>query len=659
MVLTFCAGIGKRMYAALPGTASRREGGGHHQGDRLTSRSTVANIDRDRSSTSRVIGGGEENLLPSAGVTDYLAPLQAITSALSRSLSPEAIADVVIGHALTSVQASTGAAFFCSAAGELQHMASRGLSPVVVEGWRQGTIALPPLVRKVASTREEQWFETHDDLVAAFPSVKRAHTPADRLQALVALPLKLGQRLLGVIGFTYNSSKHWDEDQKDFLLTIAEVCAQALGRASLYDAERTAREEAALANRRLQLLLEASKAFAESNRDLESALSVIAQQLTEITGGKATIALISLIREDGTSMENVAARAQDPGLSQQLIAFAREHPQRVGVGLRGQVAATGEPVLLPVIEPDPLESANDPTCRQLFDRFKPTTLIVVPLRAQDRILGTILLTRADATRPYSDADLSLVQELADRAALTIENARLYEAAQRAIRARDHILATAAHELVTPLTVLRLQLTSLQVTDQEQRKANKIEMATRSLERLDNIIDKFLDISCISAGKLSLTPENVDLAALVRDVTGLFSKQLERSACELDLHVDQAIVGRWDRLRLEQVVTNLMSNACRYGHGRPIEVSVGSSGDMAFVQVRDHGSGIAPEQQARIFERLERAVVNREQGLRLGLWICRELVEAQGGRIAVDSTPGEGSTFTVYLPRVAGRRIDPA
>ena len=567
---------------------------------------------------------------------------------------------MVISHALNSVQASAGAAFFSTPSGELQHFASRGLSPVVVEGWRQGTIPVPPVVRTAASTREVQWFETHEALVAAFPSVKNAHTPAARLQALVALPLKLGQRMLGVIGFTYSASKRWDDDQRDFLLTIAEVCAQALDRAFLYDAERTARAEAAEANRRLQLLSEASKTFAESNRDLESALSVIAQQLTEMVGGAATIALISLIREDGTLMENVAARAQDPELSQQLVAFARENPQRVGVGLRGRVAATGEAVLLPVIEQDPLEPANDPTCRPLFDRFKPTTLMVVPLRAQDRILGTILLMRADPTRPYSTADLALVQELADRAALTIENARLYEAAQRAIRVRDHILATAAKELVTPLTVLRLQLSSLQVSDQELRTASKIEMATRSLERLDNVIDQFSDISCISAGKLTLTPENVDLGALVSDVAGLFSERLARSACELDLHADQIIVGNWDKLRLEQVVTNLMSNACRYGRGQPVEVSVGTTGDMAFVQVRDHCSGIAPDQQARIFERLERAVVNRDQGgLRLGLWICRELVEAQGGKISVDSTPGVGSTFTVYLPRVASRRIDPA
>jgi signal transduction histidine kinase len=590
---------------------------------------------------------------------DQLAPLQAITSALSRSLSPEEVAGVVIGHAYNVVQASAAGVFFCTQAGDLRHVASRGLSPVAVEGWTQGTLALPPVVQMTASTREAHWFETHEELLRAFPSAREAHTPVERLQALVALPLKLGPRMLGVIGFTFGANKSWNPAQRDFLLTVAEVCAQALDRAYLYDAERTARAEAAEANRRLRMLSEAAKAFAESNRDLASALSVIAAHLTEVVGGAATIALISLIREDGTVMENVAARAQDPELSQQLVAFARENPQQVGVGLRGRVAATGEPVLLKSTQHDSAEGAGETTNRTLSDRFKPTTLMVVPLRVQDRILGTVLLTRADPARPYTEADLALVQELADRAALTIENARLYEAAQRAIRVRDHILATAAHELVTPLTVLRLQLASLQRADQHQRASSKIEMATRSLERLDNVIDKFLDISCISAGQLSLTQESVDLSALVRDVAGLFSERLARSACELDLHAEHAVIGHWDKLRLEQVVTNLMSNACRHGRGQPIEVAVGATGDMAFVQVRDHGPGIAPDQQARIFERLERAVAGREQGgLRLGLWICRELVEAQGGKIAVDSAPGEGSTFTVYLPRATPRRADP-
>jgi GAF domain-containing protein len=274
---------------------------------------------------------------------DHLAPLQAITSALSRSLSPEEVAGVVIGHAHRVVNASAAAAFFRSPPGEgpIKHIASRGIAASVANGWNDGTVPLPPLVQKAAAGREALWYETHEELVTEFPSVRYAATPAERLQAMVMLPLKIGDKFLGVIGFSFGSSRKWSAEQRHFLLTVAEVCAQALERTYLYDAERIARAEANEGNRRLKLLSEAAKAFAESNRDLSSALSVIAQQLTEMVGGAATIALISLIREDGTLMENVAARAQDPEFSQQLVAFARENPQRVGVGLRGRVAATG------------------------------------------------------------------------------------------------------------------------------------------------------------------------------------------------------------------------------------------------------------------------------------------------------------------------------
>ena len=441
--------------------------------------------------------------------------------------------------------------------------------------WLDGSLPSPDILVQTARTSEPQWYETYAEFVAAVPGANQALTPPERLQAVVVLPLRIGRRTLGVISFSFSEARQFGPEQRDFLLTISEVCAQALDRAHLFEAERSARTEAAEANRRLQMLSEATKAFAESNRDFSSALGVIAQSLTEMVGDSATIALISLIKGDGTVMENVAARARDPEFAEELKAFAREHPQRLGQGLRGRVAATGEAVFIPVVDKEQLREEIEPDYKPIFNRFKLSSIIVVPLRAHERILGTISLSRADPRRPLTAADLAVVQELADRAALTIENARLYESSQRAIRVRDHMLALAAHELATPLTVLRLQLSSLQRSELgAERSASKLEMATRCLERLDNVIDKFLDISCISAGQLALTPEPVDLAAMVRDVCELFSERLARSECELDLHADQSVVGRWDKLRLEQVVTNLLSNACKFGRGKPIEVSVG-------------------------------------------------------------------------------------
>jgi signal transduction histidine kinase len=582
---------------------------------------------------------------------EHIARLQAITSALSQALTADEVAKVMMGHAYNALGASAAVAYFLSPDGAgMRYVGSRGVAPIQADEWRRGT-AGPVVVDTAIRDNRPIWLGTRAEMLAAFPDLENVPTAPEKLQAMVGLPLSVDRRVLGGIGFSFSRPRAFDQEERDYLLTLAELCAQALDRARLYEAERKARADAADANRRLQLLSEASKAFAEASRDLPSALDVIAQGLTEMVGDTATIALISLLSEDGIRLENVAARARDPELVDLLVAFAKEDPQRLGQGVRGRVAATGEAVFLPVIGQQQLEDTFEPRVQPFLERCRIDSMIIVPLSVQDRILGTVSMTRSAPSRPYTEADLTFIQELADRAALTIENARLYQAATRAIRVRDHFLSVAGHELLTPLTVLRLQLSSLQRKDfNPDRAAGKLEMATRSLERLDNLIDKFLDVSCISAGQLSLTPETVELGALVREVAGIFGERLARSGCELDLHTEGAVVGQWDRLRIEQVITNLFSNACKYGGGKPVEVAVGRTSEMAFVQVKDHGVGIAPADQARIFERFEHAMADRRNsGLRLGLWICREIVEALDGRITVESAPGEGSSFTVYLP----------
>ncbi|MGZ3459899.1 MAG: sensor histidine kinase, partial [Archangium sp.] len=182
-------------------------------------------------------------------------------------------------------------------------------------------------------------------------------------------------------------------------------------------------------------------------------------------------------------------------------------------------------------------------------------------------------------------------------------------------------------------------------------------AEHTSQRLGALVDELLDAGRITAGRLKLEREEVDLATLARDAVGRMSEALARTGSEVKLVADAQVVGRWDRVRLEQVVGNLLSNAAKYGRGQPVEVRVEAGHDgRARLVVKDHGIGIAPEDQARIFERFERAVNGRQfHGLGLGLWISREIVESHGGHIQVQSAPGEGSTFTVELPREEGRR----
>jgi signal transduction histidine kinase len=144
----------------------------------------------------------------------------------------------------------------------------------------------------------------------------------------------------------------------------------------------------------------------------------------------------------------------------------------------------------------------------------------------------------------------------------------------------------------------------------------------------------------------------DLADVTREVVDRFESQAESAGTELRVRAGSA-VGRWDRLRMDQVITNLVGNALKYGNGQPVEVTIDERDGAAVLEVRDHGIGISPENQDRIFERFERARnTGLVSGLGLGLWIARSLVEAHGGRIAADSAPGAGATFTVTLPRFA-------
>ncbi|MGE0547932.1 MAG: MASE1 domain-containing protein [Kofleriaceae bacterium] len=219
--------------------------------------------------------------------------------------------------------------------------------------------------------------------------------------------------------------------------------------------------------------------------------------------------------------------------------------------------------------------------------------------------------------------------------------------RRALQVREDFLSIASHELRTPLSALVVQLDRLAL----KPTIAKVDAAKRSTRRLSTLIDALLDVTRIASHQIELHRTTCDLSDIARDVVAAESENAARNAVDLRLRVDGPVVGSWDRVRIEQVLTNLVSNAIKYGPAAPVEVEVEGDDDTAVVSVRDHGIGIPADDLERIFVRFERAVpLQQYGGLGLGLFIAKQIVEAHGGEIHVATQPGRGSVFSLDLPR---------
>lgn len=286
-----------------------------------------------------------------------------------------------------------------------------------------------------------------------------------------------------------------------------------------------------------------------------------------------------------------------------------------------------------------------------FYSLGPSQLIPLSLFTIYYSLSTILIHYLK----YSREAKSIQLKHADLVQLKLELAQ----AREEVKARDEFLSIASHELKSPLTAMLLQIQTALHNVKNVSLANfsvaklltMLESVEHQTTRLSKMISDLLNISLITTKKLDLEPEKVDLTELAQNVIDNFSDKLTKDGYDLQLEYDKPVIGQWDKVRIEQVITNLITNAIKYGDGKPIHVKIANSDNKGRISITDRGIGIPDEQQGKIFALFERADGTKKgyQGLGVGLYITDQIVKAHGGQIKLKSKPGSGSTFTVELP----------
>jgi signal transduction histidine kinase/DNA-binding response OmpR family regulator len=315
------------------------------------------------------------------------------------------------------------------------------------------------------------------------------------------------------------------------------------------------------------------------------------------------------------------------------------------------VLESGKPLVL-----DSLVVSYPPENKQLpTDQFL-RTAFAIPLIARGRILGALTLARGASGQQFSPTDRALAEDLAGRAAVALDNARLYREVQEADRQKNEFLAMLAHELRNPLAPVRnaVQVLLSEGTSPRQQQWSK-EVIARQVQQMVRMVDDLLDVSRITRGKITLRTEAVDLAAVVADAVETSRPVIDQRRQELTVSLpSEPVRAEGDATRLAQVVANLLNNAAKYTEeGGRIWLSMERAAGEVIVRIRDTGMGIAPEMLSRIFEpfaQADRSLDRSQGGLGIGLTLARRLIELHGGRISAHSNgPGTGSEFVVYLP----------
>lgn len=581
---------------------------------------------------------------------DRAAALHAVTAELSRALTPAEVAERFLAVSLAALGGQQAALWIVEPGADAAALVHAvGFSAETIEQYRRVALADASLPLVLAMRDGAPVFvESRAEATERFPDlVARSTSSAASDYAFACLPLEAEGRCLGAASFSFGAARRLDGDERVFLTVLARHAAQAFARARLYDSERAARAAAEAAQRRAVFLAEASAVLASSLEPAETLAAVARLAVPRVADWCAIERAEDLVSGADPLVAHV-----DPAKVELARAWRRRWPPDPAAPTGAPaVIRTGRAELYATIDDALLvAAARDDEHLRVVRELGMTSAMVVPLSARGRTLGaaTFISTRAD--RRYDADDLVMAEELGRRAGLALDNARLYDEAQRAVRARDDVLAIVSHDLKNPLEAVYLSAALLLRAPESPRVGRHAEIIQRSATRMDRLIRGLLDLSSLDAGRLRVERRPERLEAIAEDVLAMLAPLAAERGVALALEgapLEDEVPC--DRERIAQVLSNLVGNGVQFTpRGGRVVVGLALEPGQARVSVRDTGPGLSPEARAHLFDRFWKSGSRRGTGL--GLSIAKGMVEAHGGRIGVASEPGAGATFEFTLPR---------